>query len=252
MTGIDWFELLSSTTSRQQYHQQLEGLQRDKQEALAAYLFTLQLVAYLREYARLLSTSKERAEGEEVKVEQENKQDKIVPERGIAKEGESIQEIDWSTTRDDLIHLYLTPEGPLLKLPPRIIKLLEPLSCSSSSTFNESTRSLLIETLQAGLDYLDALSIPSLPTTTAPPKDQITMLLSHDRLSSFPSPPSRSASDTILMSSSQADSNQSIASILLSQYVWPSSPKSRQQFEQRAQEESSEDEEDTRSIHTGI
>ncbi|GAA5859385.1 hypothetical protein JCM5353_000284, partial [Sporobolomyces roseus] len=42
------------------------------------------------------------------------------------------------------------------------------------------------------------------------------------------------------------------ASILLSQYVWPSSPKSRQQFEQRAQEESSEDEEDTRSIHTGI
>lgn len=108
MTGIDWFELLASTTSRQQYYQQLEGLQRDKQEALAAYLFTLQLVAYLREYARLLSTSKERAEGEEVKVEQENKQDKIVPERGIAKEGESIQEIDWSTTRDDLIHLVRT------------------------------------------------------------------------------------------------------------------------------------------------
>jgi len=108
MTSIDWLELLSSTTSRQQYHQQLEGLQGDKEEALAAYLITLQLVACLRGNARLLSTSKERTEGEEVKVEQENKQDKVVPERGIANEGESIQEIDWSATRQDLIHLVRT------------------------------------------------------------------------------------------------------------------------------------------------
>jgi len=145
-----------------------------------------------------------------------------------------------------------TPEPPLLKLPPQIQRLLEPLSLSSSTTFDESTRSLFIETLRAGLEYLQTLPSLSTSTSTTSLDEQITMLLSNERLSSFPSPPPRSTSDSILMSSSHSESNQSIASILLSHYVWPASPKSRQQSTLKPQEESSEDEEDTRSIQTGI
>lgn len=110
MSSIDWIELLSSNTRIQHYTQQLEGLGGEREEALATWFISLQLVSYLRQQSKESITGQERTIEEE-RAEQEKGKEERLPERGIAND----QSISWSTIRDDLIHLVRTlfPNPPV-------------------------------------------------------------------------------------------------------------------------------------------
>ncbi|GAA6008565.1 hypothetical protein JCM11491_003350 [Sporobolomyces phaffii] len=232
---FDWTALFGSPTRTREYTESL-----GQSRSLAAWLYLVELVAHLRQ---------------------------------LGQPGDARPV--WTDSRHYLDHLYLRPRAapdgqhpPPFRLPLALLESLAPILPLVSDTLDAPTRSTLVSSIRAGLDYLSDNSPPSTSTSTVPLADQVDMLLSKERLPNFPRPPSRSLRDSILVTADQLDTQeaaQSIVSILLNHYTGPAasstpptppSPRSALRPPVGATEDDDSDNDgnssDTRSIRTGI
>ncbi|GAA5966046.1 hypothetical protein JCM3765_006553, partial [Sporobolomyces pararoseus] len=223
--SLDWVELIGQQERRKEYTKAILKLKTGKQEAVATWLAVLELVSFVQTVDSL-------------------------------KEDEQI-EGETQSWRDFLSQIYsaTTPErkSPTLRLPHSVAQSFESV-LSPPSTLHAS----LTNSIRAGIEYLTssvrARISPNL--NKLPLQDQIMFLTQKERLPDFPPPPSPSTRSSVMMASRQLDAEEaakSVASILLSHYVFPTG-EPFPSFSAQTHAESSEEEDnvDTRSIQAGI